>query len=193
MIARRQNFVPGACILAVITFVPLVSFAQQQFTATLTGAAERPTPTASQATGQATGELTGGPGAWVFTYEVIYSALEGGPALAGHIHDTLEPDGATPTEQFGPVIHPLDELDSPINGDWRFDDATNPLTDEFAGKLQAGELYFNLHNAEFEAGEIRGQILPVAAVIPLPAPVAIAGVGLMGVVASHLRRRRSAL
>ena len=82
---------------------------------------------------------TGGPGAWVFTYEITYTPLEGGTALAGHIHDTLEPPGAIPTEQFGPVIHPLDELDSPINGDWRFDDATNPLTDEFAALLQAGQ------------------------------------------------------
>jgi hypothetical protein len=171
------------------------------FTSTLNGANERPTPTNSTATGTATGQLTGDTGAWVFTYHIEYSGLTG-PATVGHIHDAINPGGQPFTEQFGPPVHDLDSLTSPIDGDWRFDDATLPLTDEFAGKLQAGALYVNIHSDQFPNGEIRGQLLAVnepqppqpPSGIPLPPGV---WTGLMGMAGSGLavwrvRRRASA-
>ena len=161
------------------------------FTATLNGANERPTPNDSPATGTATGQLTGEPGSWVFTYHVEYSGLTG-PAGLGHIHDAINPGGQPFTEQFGPIIHDLDSLASPVDGDWRFDDVAQPLTDEHATNLLAGRMYFNLHTDLFSGGEIRGQIIadsepPQPPVIPLPAPIFL---GLSGLAAAGFATRR---
>ena len=181
----------GAAV-SILLLPAAVSTAATVFVSTLTGANERPNPTNSIATGFGTGELTGGPGAWEFTYHIEYQNLTPGNPdfLAAHIHDTTEPPGNPPTEQFGPVVHPLDQLESPINGAWRTDDGPPfALTDELAAKLMAGELYFNIHSEAFPSGEIRGQIVP----IPLPSPLLMAGAGLCAVVAATTYMRRRAM
>jgi hypothetical protein len=158
------------------------------FTATLTGDAERPDPTDSDGFGTGRGELTGGPGSFVFTYEVEYGGLTG-PASLGHIHHAINPpEEPDPLERFGGIVRDFPQLDSPITDAWRFDDPVQPLTDELAQALLDGELYFNLHTAQFPAGEIRGQIT----IIPLPAP-ALAGLLGLGTaaVAMRWRKRRS--
>jgi hypothetical protein len=163
------------------------------FSSTLNGANERPTPNASPGFGTATGQLTGEPGSWVFTYHVEYADLTAAPGL-GHIHDAINPGGQPFTEQFGPVIHDLDSLASPVDGDWRFDDAAQPLTDEHATNLLAGRMYFNFHTEQFPGGEIRGQIVadvtPPPTPIPLPAPMAL---GLLGLAAAGIAAKRSGL
>ena len=53
--------------------------------------------------------------------------------------------------------------------------------------LDNGRWYFNIHDGNFPGGEIRGQILPV----PEPSTLALAGLGLGGLVAWRLRRRRA--
>jgi hypothetical protein len=190
----RRTFVFAATVL----FVTLAARAATvDFTATLSGAAERPTPNVSTGTGTATGQLTGDNGSWVFTYHIEYSGLTSAPGL-GHIHDAINPGGQPFTEQFGPIIHDLDSLTSPVDGDWRFDDAAQPLTDEHAASLQAGRLYFNFHTEQFPDGEIRGQIVPVETpppppqVIPLPPAVWSGLLALSGAGLAVCRRRLGA-
>jgi len=139
------------------------------FTADLNGANERPTPIPTSATGTATGQLNGDPGAFVFTYHVEYTNLSSAVS-GGHIHRSLDPVGALPTEQTGAIVHPLDSLTSPIDGDWRFDDVTDPLTDDLATALQNGELYVNIHSDIYPDGEIRGQWLAATSPPPPPPP-----------------------
>ncbi len=134
------------------------------FTSILNGAQERPTPVNTPGIGTATGTLTGEPGSWVFNYLVNYSGLLGNIAAPfAHIHNA--PQGVN-----GPIIHDLDNATLPpiagstagtIIGDWRYDDATQPLTDAFAQQLQDGNLYFNLHTTFSRPGELRGQIQSV--------------------------------
>jgi hypothetical protein len=184
----RFTIIPAAmvCLLAISAGAATVNFSS-----TLSGANERPTPNSSPGFGTGTGQLTGGPGSWVFTYPVEFADLTSAPGL-GHIHDAINPGGEPFTEQFGPVIHDLDSLTSPVDGDWRFDDSEQPLTDEHATNLLAGRMYFNLHTEQFPGGEIRGQILadvtPPPQPIPLPAPVALGLAGL-GIVTLATRRR----
>ena len=167
------------------------------FTATLAGANERPDPVVSPGSGTATGTLTGEDGSWVFTYQIVYADLTG-PATVGHIHDAVNPGALPFTEQFGPPVHDLDSLTSPIDGDWRFDVAVQPLTDDSAAALLAGRMYVNIHSDSFPNGEIRGQLVPVDAppppppgVIPLPAPVYAGMLGLFLAGRSVWKQRRA--
>jgi hypothetical protein len=173
---------------------PQAAWAGPVFEATLSGDAERPTPNDSDGFGTGTGELTGEPGSFIFTYEVVYGNLTG-PAGLGHIHHAVNPPEETdPLERFGPIIHDFPQLTSPIQGEWRFDDPDQPLTDAFAEALLDGELYFNLHTDQFPAGEIRGQILRTddgGTVIPLPPPALAGLVGLATAAAAMARRKGS--
>lgn len=133
----------------------------QTFTAILSGAQEVG-PVATPATGMGTLNLTGSPGAWVATYSLSYSGLLS-PIVnppGAHIHNA-------PFGTNGGVVHGLDNIAAAvgttsgvINGDWRFDDLSSPLTDALVGQLFAGNLYFNIHTAQTPSGEIRGQIIP---------------------------------
>jgi hypothetical protein len=148
----------------------------QTLTAILNGAQEVPA-VSTTASGTASLVLSGGPGSWVANYTINYAGLQSvivNPPGA-HIHSA--PAGAN-----GPVVHFLDNVSSwvgttsgTITGDWRFDDATNPLTDLRASDLLAGNMYFNIHTDLNRGGEIRGQIVPEpTALATLAGPLAIA-------------------
>ena len=194
---RRSSFEALAFICAIA--ISLNAYAATvNFTADLLGANERPTPADSTATGTLTGQLTGDPGLFVFTYTITYEGLSG-PATVGHIHDAINPDTNPPfTEKFGPPVHDLDSLDSPIQGDWTYLDLGQPLTDEHAANLIAGRMYVNIHSELFPDGEIRGQILaeeeppppPPPGVIPLPAPIVFGLFGLSAAGVGAWKRRR---
>lgn len=153
----------------------------QTFNFVLGGDQEVPAVT-TPATGAGTATLSGGPGNYVLTYSVSYTGLLA-PIVnppGAHIHNAAA--GVN-----GPVVHFLDNLSSwvgttsgTITGDWRFDDASRPLTDALAAEVLAGRTYFNLHTSFATGGEIRGQI------IPEPATLA----ALMIPTALVLRRRR---
>jgi hypothetical protein len=178
-----------ALLLGVVIAAGTARAATVNFTASLNGANERPDPVDTPATGTATAQLTGDTGSFVLTYQVSYENLTS-EAVGGHIHATAEPVGAVPTEQFGPIVHPLDSILSPITGDWRFDDPSQPLTDTDAANLLAGQYYINIHSANFPDGEIRGQLVPEqVAVIPLPAPLATGLVGLSAAALGAWRRK----
>nr|WP_245563786.1 CHRD domain-containing protein [Spirosoma luteum] len=112
-----------------------------QLKATMSGAAERPTPNASTATGAFAGVID--PSTRVLSYTVTYSGLT--PTM-GHLHRINAATGA------GPVEIPFPGLASPIIG-------TTTLTT--AGRVDSllnGYYYANLHTTMFPAGEIRGDI-----------------------------------
>jgi hypothetical protein len=185
-------------VILVLALALTARGATVNFTATLAGANERPDPADSPATGSASGTLTGEDGSWVFTYHVEYADLTG-PATVGHIHDAINPGGLAFVDQFGPPVHDLDALTSPIDGDWRFDDAGQPLTDASAAALLAGRMYVNIHSELFPNGEIRGQFVPVDAppppppgAIPLPAPVYAGMLGLFFAGRNVWKQRRAA-
>lgn len=163
--------------------------ADLSFAATMTGGAERPIPTASPAHADAVGTLSGSAGSYVFTYHIDYVGITGNSINGAHIHQTNP--GIDPLNEFGSVIHPLDNSsglpvpNGTISGDWRFDDASNPLTDARAQALIAGLDYFNIHSLpNFGGGEIRGQIT----LVPEPSSLSVLGLGCAGLLA---RRRRS--
>ncbi|QLE58624.1 CHRD domain-containing protein [Nostoc sp. TCL26-01] len=152
----------GTALLASMTPIA-ANAATISFTSILSGSQEVP-PVTTQATGFAQGTLSGGPGNWVFDYVVNYSGLQGVVAAPfAHIHNA-------PVGQNGPIVHELDNANIPpiagssagsIIGNWRFDDATKPLTDVLAQELLKGNAYFNIHTTFSPRGELRGQITPV--------------------------------
>ncbi|MDJ0659755.1 MAG: CHRD domain-containing protein [Crocosphaera sp.] len=169
--------------------VPISANAMQlNFQARLSGDQEVP-PVVTTAEGSATGTLTGGPGSYVFTYEIDYAGLSSPIApigvTGGHIHNA-------PAGVNGSVVHFLDTdffdytgtTAGTIMGDWRFDDATNPLTDLLVDELKSGNLYFNLHTENFNGGEIRGQINSV------PEPSMVLGLGFLAATAFGLGQKQ---
>lgn len=107
--------------------------------ATLTGAAERPGPGDPDGTGAALITLNFGHGevCWELTYDDI------APPTAAHIHEA-------PPDEPGPVVVPLD--------------ANEPGCETVDAELIEGlrtepsAYYVNIHNGEFPAGAIRGQL-----------------------------------
>ena len=117
--------------------------AQIEFVSTLSGAAERPSPVASAATGTFAGKLDRA--TRVLSYTVTYSGLT---PVMGHLH-RITPNA---TNGVGPVEVPFASLGSPIIG-------TTTLTT--AGRVDSlinGFYYANLHTTAFPAGEIRGNL-----------------------------------
>jgi hypothetical protein len=119
----------------------------------------------------------------VATYSLSYTGLLS-PIVnppGAHIHNA-------PFGTNGGVVHGLDNIAAAVgttsgvfNGDWRFDDATNPLTDALVSELFAGRLYFNIHTDLNRGGEIRGQIIPEPSSI-------VATIGLLAAAATFRRR-----
>lgn len=176
-----RNFWAVALLSATFgSFVPVTAKAATvSFTSILTGVQQNPdviTPAIGTATAILSSNDAGNSN--VLTYEVNYSGLLSEIALPfAHIHI-----GAIGTN--GPIIHDLDNAPSfarttsgTIIGDWRFDDATKPLTNAFAQELLNGNLYFNIHTSKFPSGEIRGQIQQVPEPSSVLGILAIAGLG----------------
>jgi hypothetical protein len=114
---------------------------QIKLTASLSGAAEKPIPNASAATGAFVGVVD--PTTRVLSYTVTYSGLS---PVAGHLHRVNAANGT------GPVEIPFASLTSPIIGTTILTTATR------VDSLLNGFYYANLHTAVFPAGEIRGDI-----------------------------------
>ncbi len=109
--------------------------------ATLSGAAEKPTPVVSSATGTFAGVID--PSTRVLSYTVTYSGLT---PVAGHLHRVNAANGT------GPVEIPFAALASPIIG------TTTLTTSTRVDSLLNGFYYVNLHTTAFPGGEIRGDI-----------------------------------
>jgi hypothetical protein len=115
------------------------------FDATLNGAQE---PSVSTATGFGTVLLDDV--ADTITVDENWTGLIGGPATASHIHGPAGP-GVN-----GPVIFPFSGVPNTTSG--IIPEQTFSITLAQIADLEAGLYYFNIHDAEFPGGEIRGQI-----------------------------------
>jgi hypothetical protein len=114
----------------------------------------------------------------VLTYDISFTGLTG-PMSDGHLH--LAPAGTNGPVRHGFDNRPLGQTTASFSGDWRFDDAINPLTDALATSLVTAGLYANIHTSTFPGGEVRGQVL----VVPEPAAAGL----LVGAAGLVLRRR----
>jgi CHRD domain-containing protein len=115
----------------------------RSLSATLTGAAEVPGPGDPEGAGTAT--LTVNPGLGQICYELTVSGIA--PATAAHIH--LGAVGVA-----GPVVVPL----APPTGGSSSGCAAVSRELALAILKNPSAYYFNVHNAEFPAGAVRGQL-----------------------------------
>jgi len=174
------------------------------YTATLSGANERPSPNGSPGTGFATVTVDGN----VMTVTANFSGLvsttaNGSPSgvTAAHIHCCAPATGtagvATPVPTFpgfpsgvtsGTYTNTFDlTLASSYNP--AFINANGGTVEgarlAFLNGLQNGLTYFNIHSNAFPGGEIRGQLQPV----PEPATLILLGTGLAGAALRSRRKR----
>ena len=88
-------------------------------------------------------------------YWITYRGLSDS-ATAGHFHT-----GAAGIA--GPFVRGLISgkaaKSSTLNGNWKFTDGTQPLTNALIDSLIAGHMYLNFHTAQNPGGEIRGQLV----------------------------------
>lgn len=120
-------------------------------TAFLAGAAERPTPVVTAATGTAALTLTRN----TLTFTMEYAGL-GGPAIMAHIH------GAATAAETGGIIIDLEPFNGGAFGTSGTLAGSVVLTPEQKAVLLSGLSYVNIHTDANQGGEIRGQITPAA-------------------------------
>jgi len=166
------------------------------YTATLSGSAVVP-PTGSPATGSALLTLTDD----LLTVDLSFSGLTA-PATQGHIHCCMPPGppvlaivlAGFPLATSGTYSHVFDLLD--------LNTYTANFRNIFGGGTAAGaeaaliaafnesRAYFDIPNANFGGGEVRGQISPM----PEPATLPLVALGALGLAAARWRtgRKRSA-
>lgn len=133
-----------------------------QFTISMTGAQEAP-PNFSPAAGGGIASFDSI--ALTVSVNVFFVGLSS-PATASHIHDGAAGVNGPVIVSFVPFT-PVATFGSIVGGPLPFPPA-------YVADLLAGNTYFNIHNAVFPGGEIRGQLVPV----PEPSSLALAGLGL---------------
>ncbi len=126
-----------------------------EFTATLTGDAERPDPVVTDAMG--TGTFSLNDDETQLSYSVSASGLSG-DVNGAHFHFAV--DGAAGA---GPIVFPITDMvvndgngGATANGVW-------DLTAADVLNLRLDYIYVNFHTDENPAGEIRGNLVPASA------------------------------
>ncbi|MBA2363727.1 MAG: CHRD domain-containing protein [Chloroflexia bacterium] len=122
----------------------------RKFTTTLLGANERPGPGDPDGTGVASLRLN--PGAGQVCYTITYINVNG--VTAGHIH-------RAPADSPGPVVVGLYPIapDTGPDTDGTIKGCVSADRSLILGIIQNPEDYYvNLHNDEYRAGSIRGQL-----------------------------------
>jgi hypothetical protein len=111
------------------------------------GAQEAPNKVTTTATGTLTGRYNKDSN--TLSYTVTWTGLTGGNATAGHFHGPADPGVAAA------VVVPFTGIASATSGTFT---GSTTLTDAQETDLVNGMWYFNIHNATYPAGEIRGQV-----------------------------------
>jgi len=191
----RRMMVTTSAAFAALALLGAPSSAQVTvFTAALTGAQAVP-PTASTATGFIT--VTLDQTLNTLSVNEIFSGLTGGPAAAAHIHCCTPPGSAAivavpfpgfPAVTSGTFSHLFDLTAAasynPVfittNGG-----TVSSARDALIAGMFAGQTYANIHNAQYPAGEISGQLIAT----PEPASLTLLGTGLQLVGIAGWRRR----
>ena len=141
----RRLVALAVVLVTAVALVPIVGADNggRPFTTTLTGAAEVPGPGDPDGTG--TAKLWLNPGQGEVCYELSVSGIS--PAFAAHVH--IAPAGIA-----GPVVIPLA---APTNGS---SSACATASRELVlAIIQNPENYYvNVHNVDFPAGALRGQL-----------------------------------
>ena len=127
----------------------------EEFSATLTGAAERPTPVVTAATGTAEFTVSGD----TIYFTIVVDSLSG-PPTAAHIHGPSGPEGVA-----GPILGFTLAADTTLtSGTITSGFATAPTDpaisqDSLLVLMRNGNAYVNVHTVLNPDGEIRGQII----------------------------------
>lgn len=143
--SRAGRAVLGVALLALVVAAVATpaSAGGRPLFATMTGAAEAPGPGDTDGSGYATFTLNQGQGEICYTLEVSGIAA----ATAAHIH-------RAPAGFAGPVVVPLAP---PAGGSSSgCAEVDSVLIKEI--RQDPGAFYVNVHNAEFPAGAVRGQL-----------------------------------
>ncbi len=191
----RTNLLRAICVVACLLVMPRVA-AADFFLANLTGPGENP-PNASTATGTALVEMDLALN--FLTVQVQFNGLIGGNATAAHIHARTAPPNnvgvAVGTVGFPAATSGVYDMtfDTTLVGTYSgafvvanggtAAGAEQALFDA----LTAGQAYFNIHNATFPGGEIRGFFNAV----PEPSSWYILAIGVAGVALLRCRPRRA--
>ena len=150
------------------TMLPLGTASLQNFTISLAGSQETPPNGSTAAAG---GIATFDKIADTVSLSVFFTGLSS-PATASHIHDGASGVPGPVIESFVPFT-PAATRGSIVGGPLAF-----PLAN--VSDLLAGNTYFNIHDAVFPGGEIRGQLVPVSQPVSEPATMLLLGIGLIG-------------
>jgi hypothetical protein len=136
---------PGDASWRVVAAAPIA----KRLAISLSGAAERPTPVSTTATGSGTATLIGDK----LTFSITYAGLSA-VASNAHIH------GPATTEQDAGVMIPLTAFNGGAFGTSGTLSGTVTLDAAQKAAVSSGLAYVNIHTATNAGGEIRGQILP---------------------------------
>jgi len=195
---RRVMVVTASAVMMLALASAPVRAQVTVFTAALTGSQAVP-PTASPATGSIT--VTLDQTLNTLSVSETFSGLIGGPASAAHIHCCAPPGTAAtvavpfvgfPPATSGTYAQVFDLTNAAsfnpvfITGNGGTVSAARAAL--IAGMF-AGLTYANIHNQEFPAGEISGQLVVAT---PEPASLVLFGSGLAVCAGLALRRRRTA-
>ncbi len=125
-----------------------------EFTATLTGDAERPDPVVTEATGTGTFSLNADE--TELTYNISASGLSG-DVIGAHFHFSV--DGAAGS---GEIVFAITDMIVNDGDGGATADGTWPLTAVDLVNLRLDYIYVNFHTEANPAGEIRGNLIPAS-------------------------------
>jgi hypothetical protein len=129
----------------------------ETFTANLTGAAERPDPVTTTATGAATFTASTSGSTTTITYTVVVSGDLSGPLTAAHIHGPSDANGtATPIVTL--TVTSTETTGTVVSGSFTATGHASIDMAQLLAHMDAGNTYVNLHTTANPNGEIRGQI-----------------------------------